>query len=253
MDNNRKWLYISLTLSLILVFVSLVVERDTLFLLINNGLQPLGEWFWGFMTNMGDGLAAALFILFFAYKQPRMLRTILLATLISLPIIQGLKYSIRVIRPGWILADQGAVIIGHISRNFSFPSGHTATGAVVFGVMMFMVKRWQTRAILLIFTTIVGISRVAVGVHWPLDVGVGLFIGFLVAYLSVVVDSRWRDPNRYLTLFLTALLTVGAVVYATIYKTNPSIPIFQIVFGWTTSIFGIHALWYYSRELILRR
>jgi undecaprenyl-diphosphatase len=68
---------------------------------------------------------------------------------------------------------------------FSFPSGHTLH-AVVFGVVALNYYP-QLAFIILPFTTLVGLSRVVLGLHYPSDVLAGALIGSLIAGLSFLV------------------------------------------------------------------
>lgn len=61
----------------------------------------------------------------------------------------------------------------------SMPSGHTAVsfaGLVMIGMLVprYKVVTWT-------LATVVGISRVAIGAHWPTDVILGAFIGMVIA------------------------------------------------------------------------
>ena len=78
-------------------------------------------------------------------------------------------------------------------ENFSFPSGH-ATGAFIFyGLLTYLI--WKTdipklykfliASVLIIFSILIGFSRIYLRVHYPSDVVAGFCIGF--AWLTVTV------------------------------------------------------------------
>ena len=78
---------------------------------------------------------------------------------------------------------------------YAFPSGHAATAAAAFGVMAFLcagpMRSWAGRMAVCagaaMLTTLVGISRVYLGVHWTTDVLGGWAFGVL--WLAVVVTG----------------------------------------------------------------
>lgn len=66
-------------------------------------------------------------------------------------------------------------------HSYSFPSGHAAGSMILFGAMAMLAMRWWAWAAAALTITLVGISRVWLGVHWPSDVLAGWVegIGFL--------------------------------------------------------------------------
>ena len=72
--------------------------------------------------------------------------------------------------------------------SFSFPSGHAAVTMALATAVYFYRKRLGELLFALAF--VVGLARIYVGVHYPLDVGVGFLIGYLVPKLLHVYRYR---------------------------------------------------------------
>lgn len=77
----------------------------------------------------------------------------------------------------------------------SFPSSHaTAYGALAFSFLL--VPRYRSvGGLLLALAGLVGISRVVVGVHYPLDIAIGVAIGCLSAIAAHALIDRLAGPR----------------------------------------------------------
>lgn len=78
----------------------------------------------------------------------------------------------------------------------SFPSGHSA-GAMVLGLALALVagRRWGI-ALALVYALVIGLSRMALAVHWPSDVAAGWCLGAAWVLGLSAADRRWR-PARH--------------------------------------------------------
>lgn len=97
-------------------------------------------------------------------------------------------------RPRPFIADNIEPLINHISTH-SFPSGHLAIFTPIFLTLLLVNRRLGLR--FFIGAILIGIGRVATGVHWPSDILGGILVGtlsfFAVYYLlklkNVTVDD----------------------------------------------------------------
>ena len=142
-------------------------------------------------------------------------------TLIS----QLLKLICRVLRP-WDLAAQAGrefkttledgIRLG--ADDYSLPSGHTLNAASTFGGLALCARKtWPKWAIWLLISTVVlvAFSRLYLGVHTPLDVGVGLACALVLmfAFYPFVMKSDERPGRMYLLFGVMLLCCAGYVCY----------------------------------------
>lgn len=84
--------------------------------------------------------------------------------------------------PGLKMQDQFGL---GIEKGYSFPSGHAQ---VAFGVATYLssvVRRRRYSVIFFSIAVLCGLSRIYVGVHYPLDVFVGAILGITIAWLII--------------------------------------------------------------------
>lgn len=185
------------------------------FQLLNTAFAQLPSWLWQWLTVLGDERVALALALFLSYRHPRVFWTLICAALVAIAYSRGLKPLVDAARPPAVLTADAFQLIGEGHRSESFPSGHSVTAAVLFGVLAYFSPRW--RLALSIVAVIVGLSRVAVGVHWPVDVLAGLAGGALAALAGVWLARRssWGvyDAGVHLAfVVLAAFAALGLLV-----------------------------------------
>ena len=132
--------------------------------------------FW--WSKTADGplylLIALLLLSFEVTGAEHFTQLVLAAFTLELPLYLLLKNGIKRARPSDVL--QGA-INAHItpSDRFSLPSGHTA-GAFLFALAI-IIYFPSFSAIALLWAAGIGLSRIMLGVHFPLDVIAGALLG----------------------------------------------------------------------------
>lgn len=177
-----------------------------------NDLAPgLPRWLWQGLTMLGDERAAIALALLLARRHPHVLYTILVAALIATLANRGIKLGADQLRPPAVLPPEAFNLLGPANKRLSFPSGHTVTAFVFFGVLAYQFRRWRAPALAL--AAAAGLSRVAIGVHWPIDVLAGACIGLGAAWAGVQVAHRARaGQSPHLHFAVVALAAAAAVL-----------------------------------------
>lgn len=174
---------------------SMLALDHWLFLWLNELLSgPVSTWFFGGVTWLGNGLVLALLIVPAMAKWDRVtLRRHLLPMVLAIAVtgaaVNLAKWVVGRERPPlWALAQGLEIHVPFgIPTDKSFPSGHSQTA---FGTAVYLALLYPRAApVLLALALLVGISRIALGVHFPGDVVVGACVGAagsLVAHLWTV-------------------------------------------------------------------
>ncbi len=73
-----------------------------------------------------------------------------------------------------------------VEKGYSFPSGHSMVGMAFYSYIFYLLRKKYPRydrvflAINFIIVSFIGFSRIYLGVHWPSDVIMGLFLGYSI-------------------------------------------------------------------------
>jgi len=107
----------------------------------------------------------------------------LFAFLIELTLYFMIKFNVKRERPFHAMAFVKQRI--HIPDRFSFPSGHTSAAFVMAGLLshffpVVMIPAYS-------WASLVGLSRVYLGVHYPADVLAGMVIGVISSFTGLTL------------------------------------------------------------------
>lgn len=149
------------------------------------GDGALARW----ISRSGDGYGYLIFSLaLFAVGSPLalpVLQILLLAFALELPIYWLLKNTLRRSRPYSRLPHFASLI--QASDKFSFPSGHTTAAFLFATVTAAMLPALAIPVF--IWAALVGLSRIALGVHYPTDILAGAALGSALAWLALSLSG----------------------------------------------------------------
>lgn len=170
--------------------------NQTVFLWLNSFSRWTDDALWSNLTLCGDTLVVLSLMLPFVRQRRQWLGAALLAAVFATLWTHVPKNMWPMPRPAAILPPDLIHVIGPVLKNGSFPSGHTTAIFTLAGLLVMgpLEKGWQ-RGLVILFAVLVGISRSAVGAHWPQDLLAGAFGGWLSAVLALRWSAGWKWPH----------------------------------------------------------
>lgn len=191
-------------------------DNVALFLFMNGAMSHIGDALWSHLTILGDSTIAILFILPFFHRRPDMTWQFFLAAILTILWVHVLKDPGSA-RPPSVFSPESFHLIGPAIMNNSFPSGHAATIFMLAGLScMQRVPVW-IKALVLLLAVLVGLSRIACGVHWPMDVLGGALGGWLAASAGIWIATRWQAGLNIQAQRTFALIVIVLGTWSTWY------------------------------------
>ena len=133
---------------------------------------------------------------------------------------QFLKLLFRIPRP-WVLDSDFTIVESARAQatGYSFPSGHSQNAIGTFGGIARFTRRKWVRVAAIVVAVLVPLSRMYLGVHTPLDVGVAAVIA--VALVFALYPLMERSDNRHgvmgAVLAVMLALAVGYLLFVSLY------------------------------------
>lgn len=180
-----------------------------LMLFLQNLRTPFMTKIVEFVTSFGEQtiVIGVLVILFWCVDKKKGY-FVATAVLLSTVTMQFLKAVFRVPRPFMEYPD---LIIGErqqTATGYSFPSGHSTTASSFYGGLFKAFKQKWIRAIALALMIAIPLTRLYLGVHWPMDVIVGTFIGlfFSIIMAKTILKIYNNDKLFYRVGFIVPII-----------------------------------------------
>ena len=162
-----------------------------------------------------------LLIMLFCYKKEAGKRCgfTMVAASMWYPMIKNIVMRVRpyMAHPDRIealsVAEADADPMDILQQGYSFPSGHSATAVSMYGSIAREIRKKWMWWVAVIVPLLIGLSRFAVGVHYPTDVLAGWAVGLAAVAFSALLEKKVKTEwIRYLILLA---LTVPGIFWCT--------------------------------------
>ena len=149
-----------------------------------------------------------------------------------------IKSSVKRLRPYMVNRDIQCLkpvnsdgdIYDVVTQEYSFPSGHANNSIVAYGTLAKRSNKVYVKVLLTAVIVLVGVSRFALGVHYPTDILVGWLVGAIVIALYNVIENKLGRYKTY--IFLDVLGLLGFLIA----ETNDFYTGYGLLLGATTGI-----------------
>jgi len=240
---NPVWIWLPPALFVFLAGVIFLTSSNTeIFLYINQISSLTGDKLWAVLTFFSDGLVSFVILLPFIFRKPRLIWAVFVAAVLFTVLGQGIKHITQIPRPPQVLASDRFHLIGPDWGHNSFPSGHASMIFNLAGVFSLTVLKNWIRFLLIGVALIIAVSRVVVGVHWPIDILAGAAMGWITVWIGLVVSKKtawaWKGIGQKI---MGAVLIFGCVLLFFVdYTGHQNIMFFQRIIALIFLIMGGH-------------
>ncbi len=168
-----------------------IIDYDKkLFIYLNNWGSEPWDAFWMTITNQFSWIPLFLLFFYFIFKVYGIKKGLIIlfvaAALVAFSdqFVNLIKNNFARLRPNNDPTVNELIRILKRSRGFSFISGHSTTSFAVTTFMILTLKKYYKRTfLLLIWPILFAYSRIYVGVHFPIDLFIGMLVGITIGVL----------------------------------------------------------------------
>ena len=178
---------------------------------------PVGDAFFSAITHLGDEtFFLVIAITFFWCVSKRQGYYILMTGVVGSVFNQWLKIICRIPRP-WILDPNFTIVESarEAASGYSFPSGHTQNIAGTFGCIGRYNKQKWLKIASAVVIVLVALSRMYLGVHTPLDVGVSLVVAAALVFSFHFIFRTQEACDKFILYAIggSVILSIGFILY----------------------------------------
>lgn len=256
---NGSWVWLPAAVFFTLAGLIYWLDLNTsLFIWANISGSQFSEAFWSYLTILGDTLVAVVLVLPFARRYPQVVWAIMIALILGAIIVRTGKNFFDVPRPPAVLPADSFHVIGKAYNRQSFPSGHSFTAFTIAAIWVFHCVRHRLVFVsILTLALVVALSRIMVGVHWPVDVFASAGAGWLTGWISVIISRKihWGLSiwGRRIILLLLVVSAVALAFHNTDYPLANQLQKIIIVIGGFTGFIYLFNAFSAPEQVVMRK
>ncbi len=131
---------------------------------------------------------------------------------------QFMKLWFRIPRP-WVLDEKFTIVerAREAADGYSFPSGHTQCAVGTLGGIAYTTKQKAVRIVSIILAVLVPVSRMYLGVHTPLDVGVATLMALVLIFGFRPIFAKNSQKRIPVLLVVMTVLSVAYLIFIECY------------------------------------
>lgn len=152
-----------------------------IFRLINDTRHPILDLFFTYFAYLGSGYVLIPLLIILSIFRRGKVKPLIFAILLETVFVVLLKTFLNQPRPASLL-DNVKLLFPLYWK--SFPSGDTAMAFTIATVLSYG-ERFYVKVLLFLYALLIGYERIYAGVHFPLDVFAGAFIGVTCGIVSL--------------------------------------------------------------------
>ena len=184
--------------------------------------NPVFDFIFSLITYCGDEIIfMAIAIILFWCVSKKEGYYILTVGFVGTIINQFLKLTFRIPRP-WVKDPTFTIVESarEAATGYSFPSGHTQNSVGTFGGVAYAFKEKWVRITCIVFAVLVPFSRMYLGVHTPLDVGVSILVAIaLILIIRPIINKTEEKPYvMYIFLGVMLAMAIAFVLYVELFN-----------------------------------
>lgn len=229
-------------MTVLAITVDTVTMQASILLFFQEHANPFLDRVFELVTMFGEeGVILLIALAIYWCVDKRRGFSIASCLLFSLSCSMVVKAIVRHPRPFQVLSSIQGKRVG-TATGYSFPSGHSTAASAFYGATACAFPRPASIILSLLLVILVPLSRVYLGVHWPIDVIGGLIIGLgTVLFCYRIFSVLEGKPLEHFTLAIGLGTLVIGLVSGTLLQANVVDP---VAFGDLVSTFNLFSGFY---------